>query len=322
MRNYLVNIIKLSNILVHQKPPIRSVSSIQIPQLVKLQQTKSLKVLENVQIVQFRSNIEQILMENEKYQKIFDEILEKASNLKRLKYLDKEKLSRKLKFRLPYVIFLLRKLTNTCNKAFLNDSTKLKLLTETISNKLEDNLSDDDDELDIEIELLGFDNFDFEDYDVSSIGDKIFGSDEQYHKFLMNDYMTLTKLERDEILDDLLVDFGPDLRKKYESRMHFDYLVLTKGKLTKNVHLDYEENVIESIERELKVKIDDLRLDFKFIDEYINELRIIIAKEWLFNYEDKCLQSIYGSSSDNTIEESVVYVDDKQNDKKNDDPLN
>ncbi|RNA00851.1 hypothetical protein BpHYR1_021454 [Brachionus plicatilis] len=181
-------------------------------------------VLQSPQIKEFRTQLENILSENEKYFLIYDQIVKKFDQLNKPKAADKKNLCRKLKFRLSYIINLIRKLTNTCNKAYLNDSSKLRLLTDTIVGRL-DNV-DHDDETELEIELLGFDNFDFEDFDVdSSLGEQLFGK--------------------------------------------------------------------------LKVKVDELRLDFEFIDEHINQLRVVIAKEWMHNYEDKCLQSMYGSTSDN-----------------------
>lgn len=267
-------------------------------------------VLKNPQIKQFRAELESILDENAKYLQIYHEIIKKFDQINKPKAPDKNKLSQKLKFRLSYIINLIRKLTNTCNKAYLNDSSKLRLLTDSLIGKL-DNI-DSEDDTDIEIELLGFDRFDFEDYDVddSSLGEQLFGTEENYVKFLSDDYSALSKLERDELFDHLLAGFAPEMKTKYLAKIDSDHFLYKNGKNVARPFVDYEENVIESLENEIKLKVDELKHDFKFIDEYIDQLRVLIAKEWMHNYEDTCLQSMYGSNKDNP---NVCYIDDKNN---------
>lgn len=272
-------------------------------------------ILDNHQIKNFRIELENILNENRRYFQIYEEIAEKFDQLNHPKLPEKQNFRRKLKFRLSYIINLIRKLTNTCNKAYLNDSSKLRLLTDTIIGKL-DNI-DSDDDTDIEIELLGFDGFDFEDFDVdSSLGEQLFGSEENYAKFLSEDYSNLSKSERNELFDHLLAGFSPELKLKYLDKINSDYFLYQNGRQMSNPYVDYEENVIECLEKELKFKVDELKHDFVFIDQYISQLRVLIAKEWMHNYEDKYLQSMYGSTSDNP---NVFYIDDKNNDNKKDD---
>lgn len=314
MRFPLVKLIELSSqlISVSSKRSVNRFTRPPIPISVPINQTS---VLDHRQIKDFRVELEKILNDNRKYLQIYEEIIEKFDQLNKPKVPDKQNLGRKLKFRLSYIISLIRKLTNTCNKAYLNDSSKLRLLTDTIIGKL-DNV-DSDDDTGIEIELLGFDAFDFEDFDVdSSLGEQLFGSEENYAKFLTEDYSNLSRSERNELFEHLLAGFTPELKLKYLAKIKSDYFLYQNGKQVSNPFVDYEENVIECLEKELKLKVDELKHDFEFIDKYISQLRVLVAKEWMHNYEDKYLQSMYGLTSDNP---NVFYIDDTNNDNKKDD---
>lgn len=116
--------------------------------------------------------------------------------------------------------------------------------------------------------------------------------------------------ERNEILTEILKDFSISTQNFYKKRVEFDSILLHQGKnVTNRPHLvEYSENVVESIEKEIEGKLKELRGDFPNIDKFTQELRGIIAKEWLASYQDKYLQSI-DEFTKTKSNENIVFID-------------
>ena len=53
--------------------------------------------------------------------------------------------------------------------------------------------------------------------------------------------------------------------------------------------IEYSEDIVASIDKEIEQAADDLRKDVTTIDKFIQELRMAEAKEWLKLYEETCL---------------------------------
>ncbi len=208
-----------------------------------------------------------------------------------------ENLDAKLKFKLGWIICNLRKLTNACDKKFLNESSQFEFLTKTLLNHLNEKgiESKNDDEIELELELLR----------LSSLEDDDQNESEEYD---INNDVTAVSFNSEKInqwnffnsfkdFDDSNFSYGSSLRQltnneyieKMKTNYQFNSILIDHGRnLNEKEHsefIDYTEDIAGSIEYEIQTNIDELKIDFPLIQKHIKELRMIIAKEWIGKYE-------------------------------------
>lgn len=265
-------------------------------------------VLNDAKLKEARGHVESILNESKYFEKVFNKILEsnqeasESSSLYVVKRKSpnqnlntRENLKKKLQFKLARIIMCLRKLTNVCSKNVLNESSQLRLLTETILMHMKENkdVADNDEQLDVEFEIDGVALDDLNEFNF------------------MNMYDEDTELdnEEDDETDDPFINVSVDL-KDFKRFYVYNYVLEEFGKaLDEKSVVDFTEDIVESIERELEQNVNDLRKDFLLIDRYVKELRVVIAKEWLTKNDEK----IFQNKNDRRLL-SVNYVE--ENDEK------
>ena len=275
-------------------------------------------VLDHPKLREFRRDIESVLGENKYFEKILHKILQskllhEATTNKNVNTSDK--LKKKLRFKLARIIICLRKLTNACDKNFMNDSYQYKYVTDAFLpqsvdiEKLcdaendaiddEEEAEDDDDDLDIELELHGLGLNDFEDFNslsftqlrLSKASLPVENDDEEDD----DDDDDVIKTDR----TDAYVDVNLDI-KEFKRFYVFNLVLDNHGThLDETSLVEYTEDIMGSIENEIDECADDLRGDFPHIDNYVKELRAVIAKEWLSRFEDKFLRNTYGQKVSN-----------------------
>lgn len=299
---------------------------------------KKFNVLNDNELNKFKTNIASIVTEDKRIEVIYRNILDSRINEEKnhdyviSKMIEPFKmtlnqplnkkaiqdLDAKLKFKLGWIISNLRKLTNACDKKFLNDSSQFEFLTKTLLNHLNEKSIDNknDDEIELELELLGLASVDIDaddhydksndvDYDINKdasavsfnsekinqwnffnsfkdFDDSDFSSSSSYQSPL-HQSSTLAKDYNDKLnkyyqFNSILIDHGRNLSEKENSQL-----------------IDYTEDIAGSIEHEIQSKIDELRIDFPLIDKFIKELRMIIAKEWIGKYGEDLKNNKDGS---------------------------
>ncbi len=70
---------------------------------------------------------------------------------------------------------------------------------------------------------------------------------------------------------------------KLHAHYQFNSILIDHGKTLNELDntIEYTEDIVGSFENEVKVKADELRLDFPLIEKYVKEIRMIVAKEWI-----------------------------------------
>ena len=238
-----------------------------------------------------------MINESKYFEKVFNKILYSNQPKSQSRFVDfinhqpqtinknvntKENLKRKLRFKLGRIIICLRKLTNTCSKSFLNETSQLKLLTDTILNHMKENNEHKSSDMDSIDDVIGIDYEELNEFNFMDSVEDEFDLDENGDE------------SEDFYNDDPFVNVSVDI-KQFKRFYVFNYVLEEYGNtLDERFLAEYSEDIVKSLESELEGHVKDLRRDFAHIDKYVKELRVAIAKEWLNKYEEKIFQNKYG----------------------------
>jgi hypothetical protein len=228
----------------------------------------------------------------------------------------------KLSFRLARVILLLRKLINACNKKYISEDVQFRLLANTmlrqnIFNRIVDdesrkslNLFDENDAADdvdvdvdvddliIEFEILGLtdnnnnNNNSNNDEHTLRINDSEVVEDRDDENNDENDENDDDDDEDDDNDDDLsysiilndLISNQKSIKSEYFSILS-NYATKLNNAEQQSI-VEYKEDMVSSIEQEVETIVGQMRVDYPDIDKFVQDIYLIMAKEWLSKYED------------------------------------
>lgn len=209
----------------------------------------------------YRKNLEAIILLKPEYRNISNNILRTATKQATLDSNNERDLEKKLNFKLGLIVVCFKRLTEACEKNYLDNQAKLGLIKEILTNELSNkNIEEVENEFDF-LELLGFD---------------------------VN--------ENDEI-DDILSELYPTdqeiAREKLDYFLHENGTKIDVNNLNRfgEKFVEYTEDIVKSVEKEIEEKASDLRKDFPNIDKHLKDLKCIITKEWLDDYKDRYLDA-------------------------------
>jgi hypothetical protein len=288
---------------------------------------EKMKRLNETRIKEISSKISAVVFENIELKSIFDSVLatRKPNDSRSASPHQLRNAKAKLSFKLARVILLLRNLVNACNKKYINESVQFRLLANTmlrqnIFNRADDDVSrsllksssideldedderdddmedeDSDDEFRIEFEILGLTSDEKADesalrvYSHREDGDNEddYEDDEDEDDDLDDNYSI--------ILNGLLSN-GKLIDNEYSSILS-NYAAKLNGKQQESL-VDYKEDMVSSIERDVEEVVKDLRADYPDIDRYVQDIYLTMAKEWLGKYEDELLKGKYRQRKD------------------------
>ncbi len=219
-----------------------------------------------------------------------------------------QRLEAKLKYKLGCINQCLNRLTEACNSQLLDKSAHLKLLNSIILNgNSEDNLDDflekDFDERALEIEISNLNEYTTSDAAAQKECDfyhdgevvrrailnnstyGVFGMDTGYYSYSDN------KSKEDALaLDGLFSCTSSDKLPKNSTQM--GTILTAHGRVMNNFEsaAEFSEDIVASIEAEIDQHVDELRGDVPGIEKHVQDMKLMLAKDWLRLYADQCLE--------------------------------
>jgi hypothetical protein len=226
------------------------------------------------------------------------------------------RLEDKLKYNLGCIIQCLDKLTEACQQKRLGTTAHLSLLNTTILNNergFNNFLDRNMDDMALENELLNLNEFAADQAASASSSQISPGHELLKRSFLasyaldsvldtrgvvQNGYFTLSDRSIDDSAEffasictsTLILDRVADVKSSKNSA-EVQSVLSTHGKMvTDPAMVEFSEDIVASVERDINQRIEELRADVGNIEKYVHEMKMVAVKDWLRAYAYQCFE--------------------------------
>lgn len=261
--------------LIRRSPLAPAVTKLELCQRAMYHQPAKFttSVLENPDIKQAFMQVSTLVYEDEEAFSVYQDVLTAPRPADKAPL--NENLKRKLAYRLGRVLLSLKRLTFALENHLLNDSEKYDVLVRTLLKEVDKEQLDLDDET---VQSL----FSYYDDDGSA--------DDEEAESIPNNYSYLLRRNRNAPGDE-----------KWAS---LDAMLVRKSRRVEAADVEFGEDLLASIESEIRAETEQLAEDFPDIETHVHRLKLGALKQWLSEYNDEMLHQPGAADSNYLFDEN------------------